>query len=619
MTVIGFTIPFVNTPSFFTGTASSNLVPDIFPVGINGRPYALDLKSGEFARSFDPRTRDSVDQSTAPGEAAINPGGLWRRGEVSWHFGAGQKYADVAGSVDYRYFSSKGVNPWSRGQLTLLNDIALAAGSGAPTTNVGKIVTTDTAIYVIDGTTVKYATSFTGTWTTITSPAGTTQLKDIATDGTHIFACFTATTSGVYATPIASPGTWTRMIHDNLDRIGYVNGRLLGSAANVLYDGTTRAYSSGSIAAGDTLVTHKNTGFVWTGFAPSNTHLYACGYAGDRGLVYKTTIKADGTSLDAASVALQLPKGEVPHGLAGYLGNIFIGTNKGVRYASTDASGNLTVGALIATGNPVYGFTFDDRFAWFTWTAYDGSSTGLGRLDLSQFIAANTPAYASDLMYTSQAAVLSLQSFGSAKLFSVSGVGIVYETVGTLVASGNITTGVYRWGIPDRKFIVKIDTRALPLVGTIATEFALDGGNYTTAGTWSGDGDTENSFSGSEQKAIEAQFRFTLTRQSASSGPTFTRWLARAYATPYRSELFQIPVLIHNRIRRKDKDFYFDPTEELGELRDLIKNPKIVTLQIENETVPVIVETVDWRPLDTVDSDWIWQGTATVTMRSVQE
>lgn len=619
MTVIGFTIPFVNTPSFFTGTASSNLVPDIFPVGINGRPYALDLKSGEFARSFDPRTRDSVDQSTAPGEAAINPGGLWRRGEVSWHFGAGQKYADVAGSVDYRYFSSKGVNPWSRGQLTLLNDIALAAGSGAPTTNVGKIVTTDTAIYVIDGTTVKYATSFTGTWTTITSPAGTTQLKDIATDGTYIFACFTATTSGVYATPIASPGTWTRMIHDNLDRIGYVNGRLLGSAANVLYDGTTRAYSSGSIAAGDTLVTHKNTGFVWTGFAPSNTHLYACGYAGDRGLVYKTTIKADGTSLDAASVALQLPKGEVPHGLAGYLGNIFIGTNKGVRYASTDASGNLTVGALIATGNPVYGFTFDDRFAWFTWTAYDGSSTGLGRLDLSQFIAANTPAYASDLMYTSQAAVLSLQSFGSAKLFSVSGVGIVYETVGTLVASGNITTGVYRWGIPDRKFIVKIDTRALPLVGTIATEFALDGGNYTTAGTWSGDGDTENSFSGSEQKAIEAQFRFTLTRQSASSGPTFTRWLARAYATPYRSELFQIPVLIHNRIRRKDKDFYFDPTEELGELRDLIKNPKIVTLQIENETVPVIVETVDWRPLDTVDSDWIWQGTATVTMRSVQE
>ena len=66
---------------FYTGTGATQLVPDIFPIAINGRPYMLDMKSREFTRQFDARVRDSVDQSTEPGEAALNPQGLWRRSQ----------------------------------------------------------------------------------------------------------------------------------------------------------------------------------------------------------------------------------------------------------------------------------------------------------------------------------------------------------------------------------------------------------------------------------------------------------------------------------------------------------------------------------------------------------
>ena len=96
MGLIDFTTAFTGGPSFYTGSATSDLVPSVFPVAINGRPYLIDSRSGKFSRQLDQRVRDSQDTSTAPGESAINPQGLWRRGQNSWHLGAGQFYADDA-------------------------------------------------------------------------------------------------------------------------------------------------------------------------------------------------------------------------------------------------------------------------------------------------------------------------------------------------------------------------------------------------------------------------------------------------------------------------------------------------------------------------------------------
>jgi hypothetical protein len=606
-----FSFPFVNTPAFYTGTELSTLVPDVFPVAINGRPYMVDIKSGRLARGFEPRVRDSVDQSTAPGEAAINPGGLWRRGEVSWHQGAGQRYADTAEAQDYRFFESKGVDVWTKGQLTLLNATKVSLSSTATTSHM---VVQDGRVYVsVDGdvkyTTDPYASS--PTWSDCTGEPGGT-CAAMATDGYKVYLAFPSDgIRQIIPNTSVSAISSTKFVNssDSYYMLGFAKNFMFGSRDHILR-------SIGSNGSPSSIITPDDSEFHWVGVATGQNAVYAAGYSGKKSLIYKITIKSDGT-LDSGVVALELPTGEVVTAISGYLGFILLGTNKGVRFCATDSAANLVAGQLIPTSGDVKKFTSTGRFTYFTWSNYDGVSSGLGRLDLSTFTAPNTPAYATDLMYTSTADVLSVVTFNDKHCFYVSGVGVVAEDSANLVTSGSLTTGTYRWGIPDRKFVARVDTRATPLVGSIKSEMALDAGDFVTLGTWSNASDTENSFNGSDDNAIEAKFKFTLTRATATTGPTMTRWTARAYAAPFRSEVFTIPVLLHDTISVRDKEFYFDVDAELVALRDLIVTPRVTTLQIGSETVSVIVEDVEWTPLDAVDLEWIWQGTATVTMRSV--
>ena len=619
-----FSFPFVGTPAFYSGTNTSTLVPDIFPVAINGRPYMIDQASGEFGRGYEQRVRDSQDVSTAPGEAAINPGGLWRRGEVSWHSGAGQKYADTADAQDYRFFRSKGVNPWTKGQLTLLNSTVLRSQSAFTSTNL-PMVEVNGYLYVGDGQTLKYTQdpfASSPSWTSVTSGApAATAINDIATDGRQIYVSYVnegvlmttpggASLTDHYAT---SGGTY------NYTKLGFAKGFVLG-----FHNDTTTSHIhaipyAASTGHGSAVAEIRDPNFTCAGFAGGQSHIYVAGRSNDTGLVYKLGIKTDGT-IDVAVVALELPVGEYPTGIYGYLGAILVGTNKGVRYCTADSQGNLVAGALIPTTGDVQSFTAEGRFVWFGWTAYDTQS-GIGRLDLGTFTAPNTPAYASDLMYgvATTSAVKSLETFNGKRVFAISGVGVVVEDADNLVSEGNIETGIYRWGIPDRKFVAFVDTRAHPLVGSIKTEMNLDEGAWLNLGLWNKLSSIENSFAGDDNRAIEAKFLFTLSRATATTGPTMTRWTARAYAAPFRSEVFVIPVLLHQKIRARDKDHYFNVDSELSQLRSLISAPRIVTLQIGAETVSVIVEDIQWRPIDALDRKWLWEGTAVVTMRSVQE
>jgi hypothetical protein len=305
--------------------------------------------------------------------------------------------------------------------------------------------------------------------------------------------------------------------------------------------------------------------------------------------------------------------------LSGYLGAILVGTNKGVRYCTTDSNNNLVAGAIIPTSGNVKKFTSADKYTWFTWSNYDGVSTGLGRLDLSNFIAPNTPAFATDLMYTSTANVLNVVTFEDKHCFVVSGVGVIAEDTANLVTSGSIETGTYRWGIPDRKFAPRFDIRVQPLVGSVSTSVSFDSGEYESIGTHSDQADTEHTFLAPEDKFIEAAYRLTFTRQTATTGPTFSRWMARAYAAPIRSRLISVPVLLHNVLDVHGKEYFMDVEAERDVLDNLVANPRIVTYQERGDIYSVIVEDIEWQALDASSRDWLWEGTATVIMRTITE
>ena len=603
-------------PRFFGGATSTSLVPDIFPVAINGRPFLIDQKSNQFTRGFEPRVRDSVDQSTSPGEAAINPQGLWRRGETSWHYGAGQKYADTAEAQDYRFFSSKGINPWIKGQVTLLNTVKESLNSA--NTNL-LIAATDTRVYVLDGATLRYTTdpdATSPTWTAATGlPTGTP--RDMATDGTNIYLTYAGTTNSYGLWKYTAAGVASNVAYGHqLYYVDFVKGHLMvsgnstGGSPDLYYD------PAGNIAGDD--YAHPISTWNWVSFASGQNAIYAAGYAGTRGAVYKITITSAGV-LDQPVVALELPSGEIPLVVYGYLGGIFIGTNKGVRYATTDSASNLVAGALIPTTGDVVSFTADERYVWFNWSQYDGTSTGLGRLDLSTFISTNTPAHASDLMLTSTANVLAVATFDNKRIFSVSGDGIYVEDTANIVTTAELITGTYRWGIPDRKFVAKFDIRSTPLYGTITPSISLDSGTYQSMTPHDLALATESVATGPQSKFIEARFKLDFTRYSALVGPTLTRWMARAYATPARSQVFRVPILMHHRLRVHDTEYYFDVESELQALRDLVTNPRVINYQENNETYSVVMEDLEFQVIDGYQSNWDLEGTCTVTMRSVQD
>jgi hypothetical protein len=126
---------------------------------------------------------------------------------------------------------------------------------------------------------------------------------------------------------------------------------------------------------------------------------------------------------------------------------------------------------------------------------------------------------------------------------------------------------------------------------------------------------------GPETKVIEAQFKLTFTRSGtdATKGPVLTRWSARAYAAPYRSRFWQVPLLIHKKISIQNRDYFMEVDEERSILHGYLDNPSIISYQEGKNSYSVIVEDLEWAPVDSHDNEWVWDGTCTLTLRSVEE
>jgi hypothetical protein len=615
-TLTRFTDAFRPASSFYTGTGATELVPDVFPIAINGRPYMLDMKTGQFTRQYDARVRDSVDQSTEPGESALNPQGLWRRSQSSWHYGAGQEYSDTADAESYRFNTSKGVDVWTRGKLTLLKDTTKVYNSA----NSNLYVTTaDTRLYGTDGQNVKYTADFV-TITTVTGTAAS-NIYSIASDGYNVFYSYAngdidqtnagVSTSSAYITGIEA------------GKLAYVKGRLMvagqGTDKHKIWNITTAPGSNANNPGA--LYTHPNTNFNWVGFAGGQSHIYCAGHSGNFSIIYKTAIKADGTALDIPTVAGELPQGEIVQAIYGYLGYIILGTTTGFRFCSADDAGNLLIGPLVSVGGSVGAFAGISKYIYFAYTNFDSTSTGIGRMDISVFISTNQPAYASDLMATAQGTVVDIHEYNDQPLFTVAGQGVYTPHATNLVSSGYLRSGIYRWGVPDAKFIPKLDLRCLPLAGSVTLSVASDGGAFHDFTTLSTENVKEETFDGLEEKIFEAEIKVTLARASgATTGPTLTRWMARAYAAPLRSQIFSVPLLMHHKLNVQGREYWQDVDVELGYLRDLVDNPRVVTYQENTETFAVVVENVQMQiqQLSYAHKENDHEGTAIVVMRSVR-
>ena len=95
-----------------------------YDCAIGGIPFFLaPTDTNPYQRETAPYRKDQFDNAKEPGEQSLT--GWWMRSQSSFHNGTGIKFFDPSSgeSIGYRFFNSKGVNPWVKGQVTLLKDV----------------------------------------------------------------------------------------------------------------------------------------------------------------------------------------------------------------------------------------------------------------------------------------------------------------------------------------------------------------------------------------------------------------------------------------------------------------------------------------------------------------
>lgn len=601
----------LSTP-LYSGGAVVDFVPWVYPVALNGRPYHLDDNPETYYVRWNHETipflRQQADQSSTPAEASLNPQGLWRRAQDSWHHGAGQTYRDRDQNADpYRFRASKGIDCWSRYKISLLNGTTQKRSSA--NTNLYCVVA-GSRLYLADGSTLRYTTDMT-TWSTVGSYTGGS-IVSITSDGYTVYFSdgadiWTTNTDGTTATSADTT---------NATLVRYVKGRFIAAANNVLYNIPTLG------SAASMTYTHPNAKFTWVDACEGDAHIFAAGYAGDKSIVYRTQIKADGTALDIPIPAATLPDGEIVRSIQGYLGFVWIGTDKGVRFCEVDGNGNLTVGPLISTSGAVLAFEPQDRFMWFGWTNYDATSTGLGRMDLTQLTDTDQPAYASDLMVTGQGAVSSIATFTNLRVFTVQGLGL-YADSGSSVSSGTIDMGWATFGMPDEKVSVSIDVQSPSAAGAYTVWLAVDDGVTTQVGSSTSMTDHHPVYPTNQQRGELFEVRLVLST-SAGVGPTLNRWTLKVLPTTSDgpAEMIHLPLMLYPLLNINGQEFLCDVGLEKTEISSLRETREIVSLQYLSETYTGFIADFKWFPYDLTWSDgpdggWGEKGTLLVDFQRI--
>jgi hypothetical protein len=390
-----------------------------YDTALGGMPFIYAISDARpYVRQTAPYRKEQFDNQTEPGEQSLT--GWWIRSQSSFQDGTGITFYDPAlipGEGTFRFADSKGVNVWTEGEVTLLNNTAtshyttgVVRANGKPsqiarsiqwagTNGVLLVDEYDVDKIAIDGTDTHF----------INYAAGTDKpVYAICDDGVNAYWVTAILDAGVdktavYKKPLtgssASTADVTLMFSSstivaNEATMEYVKDRIIMAVNNKIFEFATTASSLPTA-----VYTHASTSIVFTSVAASGTAIYVSAFEGIQSYIYKFTLSTSTgsmPSLTSAITAAQMPTGEKIFKIEYYLGYMLIGTNKGIRVATVSDDGSIIYGPLmVETSQPVYDFAFRDRFVWAT-TGVSGEG-GVVRIDLGNDLGGLRFAYANDL------------------------------------------------------------------------------------------------------------------------------------------------------------------------------------------------------------------------------
>ena len=385
-----------------------------YDVAVGGLPFFYAIGDARpYIRQTAPFRKEQSDIGAEPGEQSLT--GWWLRSQSSFHNGTGIKFYDTTGgeTIANRFADSKGVNVWTRGQVTLLNSCSTTHYTTSPIATNGQVQQhlrsiqwgTTSGVLLHDGYDVdKIATDGTVTHFQDYNSGADYPVYSICDDGTYAY--FVTNKAGsphkmfFYKKLLTGSylDTETTMFSDTTLAVTatmeYVKERIVLCLNNKIYEIPT---SSTTLPAA--IYTHPLTDYVYTSVTASGPAIYVSGYSGLQSTIHKFTLSTSGTlpTLTSAITAAELPVGEIVHKIFYYLGYMMIGTSKGIRIATvSDQDGSISYGPLIVeTTQPCYDFAVRDKFVWCATGV--GGYAGTIRIDLGNEIESLRFAYANDV------------------------------------------------------------------------------------------------------------------------------------------------------------------------------------------------------------------------------
>ena len=331
----------------------------------------------------------------------------------------------------------------------------------------------------------------------------------------------------------------------------YTKERIVMCANDKVYE-----FSSSATTLPTAVYSHNDPDHIFTSITSSGAAIYVAGYSGIQSNIYKFTLSTAGAmpTLTSAITAAELPVGEIVFKISYYLGNMAIGTSKGMRMAdASQLDGSITYGALIfESQQPVYDFTFRDRYIWAA-SGVDGQ-VGLTRVDMGQPLGNLQFPYAWDLYnpadtlghHTTTCAFL-----GDTNRLAFCNAGngsdgtIYIQSASTLLAEGFLRTGYVRYNTLELKIFKLMQARVDTTNGGLNIDSIDYADNFFRIGTFAQESTVPEVNINYPQASQEyLGFQFTLTRSSTdvTKGPLFTGYQIKALPAIPRQRLIQYPL-----------------------------------------------------------------------------
>jgi hypothetical protein len=314
--------------------------------------------------------------------------------------------------------------------------------------------------------------------------------------------------------------------------------------------------SSSATSLPSAVYSHNDPDHVFTSITSSGAAIYISGYSGIQSNIYKFTLSTAGAmpTLTSAITAAELPVGEIVFKISYYLGNMAIGTSKGMRMAdASQLDGSITYGALIfESTQPVYDFAFRDRYIWAA-SGVDGQ-VGLTRVDMGQPLGNLLFPYAWDLYdpddtlghYTTACAFLGdTNRLAFCNAGNGSDGAIYIESASVLLAEGFLRTGYVRYNTLELKIFKLMQARVDTTNGGLNIDSVDYADNFFRIGTFAQEStvpEVNINYPQASQEYLGFQFTLTRSTTDTSKGPLFTGYQIKALPAIPRQRLIQYPL-----------------------------------------------------------------------------